>query len=177
MNEFITKYTRSSILISILLIVLSIFLIFTPTLSLNVIVIAIGVALAITGIFHTVSYFSTPQELKIFSFELAIGIILLLVGLLFIFNPGVVEGFLAFIIGAWIIFKSITSIQLALNMKNSTDKWIVTLILAIFTLIIGVVMLFNPFTASILVSACGIMLLISEVANIIEVITIRKYVK
>ena len=177
MKDFIKNYSRNSILISALLIILSIFLIFTPSISLKVIVIAIGVIIAANGVLHTASYFSTPQDLKMFSFELAMGIISLIVGLVFIFNPDIVNTFISFIIGAWIILKSITSLQLAFNMKSSTDKWLITLILSIFTLILGIVMLFNPFASNILVSACGIVLLVCEIANIIEIITIKKYVK
>ena len=178
MNDFITKYSRNSIIISVLIIVFSLFLIFSPTVSITIIVVIIGIILAANGIMHILTYFSSPKELKMFSFELAIGVILLLVGLVFIFKPEIINSFLAFIIGTWVILKSITSIQLALNMKNSTDKWHIPLILAIFTFIIGIVMLFNPFaTSSILVSACGTVLLLSEIANIIEVSTFKKYVK
>lgn len=177
MQNFVAKYSRNSILISIALITLSLFLIFSPSVSLKIIVISIGVILAANGILHTTSYFSTPQELKMFSYELAMGIICLIIGLLFIFNPNIVNTFLSFVVGAWVILKSITSIQLALNMKSSTDKWFITLLIAIFTLILGIIMLFNPFTTDILVCACGIVLLVSETANIIEVLAIRKYVK
>lgn len=177
MQDFIIKYSRNSILISIALIILSLFLIFSPSISLKVIVIAIGVIIAASGILHTVSYFSTPQELKMFSYELTMGIVSLIVGIIFIFNPDIVNTFLSFIVGAWIILKSITSIQLALNMKSSTDKWFVMLLVALFTLILGVVMLFNPFTADILVCACGVVLLISELANIMEILAIKKYLK
>lgn len=177
MNNFISKYSTNSILISLFLIIVSLFLIFIPTVSLNVIVITIGIILTANGIFHTISYFSSPKELKMFSFELAMGVISLLVGLVFIFNPGVVNGFLSFIIGVWIILKSITSLQLALNMKTYTDKWVLSFLLALLTFVLGTVLLFNPFTASILVMACGIMLLITEVANIIEISTMKKYIK
>ncbi len=177
MQDFINKYSTNSILISVLLIILSMFLIFNPTMSLNVIVVIIGIILTVNGIVHTVSYFSSSKELKMFSVELAIGVISLLVGLVFIFNPSVVQEFLAFIIGAWIILKSITSIQLALNMRESTNKWFITLILAIFTFILGIILILKPFATSILISACGVMLLISEVANIIEVATMKKYIQ
>lgn len=177
MQDFINKYSTNSILISVLLIILSMFLIFNPTMSLNVIVVIIGIILTVNGIVHTVSYFSSSKELKMFSVELAIGVISLLVGLVFIFNPSVVQEFLAFIIGAWIILKSITSIQLALNMRESTNKWFIALILAIFTFILGIILILKPFATSVLISACGVMLLISEVANIIEVATMKKYIQ
>lgn len=177
MGDFIKKYSKNSILLSLLLIVLSLFLIFSPSISFKVIVIVLGIALAINGVFHTVSYFSTPQDLKAFSFELAMGVISLLLGILFIFNPSVVETFISFVVGAWIVLNSITSIQLAFNMKSATDKWVITLLLAIFTFILGIILFFNPFATSIIVAACGIMLLVSEIANIVEVYTMLRFIK
>lgn len=177
MSDFVKKYGRNSILISVLLIVLSLFLIFAPSTSLKIIVMGIGIILAANGVFHMVSYFSSPQELKILSYELAIGVISLLIGIIFIFNPTIVDTFISYIIAGWIILKSITSIQLAFNMKASTDKWVITLILAIFTLLLGIVLLFNPFATAALISACGIILLISEIANILEVSNMMYYIK
>lgn len=177
MKDFAKKYGRNSILISILIIVLSLFLIFNPSTSLNVIMIAIGIVLAINGIFHTYSYLSSPKELQMFSFELTEGVISIIIGIIFIFNPSIINTFLSIIIGSWIILKSINSIQLAINVKDSTDKWAIVLIVAFLTLFAGVIILFNPFTASALVTACGIMLLIFEVINIIETVSVMKYIK
>ena len=177
MADFIKKYGRNSILISVLLIILSLFLIFSPTTSLNVIMIAIGVILAVNGIFHSIAYFSGPKELKMFSFELTEGVLSLIIGIIFIFNPSIINTFLSLIIGAWIILKSITSIQLSLNIRESTSNWILMLVVSIVTLFLGIIMLFNPFAANILVTACGIMLLIFETINIVETISMIRFVK
>lgn len=177
MADFIKKYGRNSILISVLLIILSLFLIFSPTTSLNVIMIAIGVILAVNGIFHSIAYFSGPKELKMFSFELTEGVLSLIIGIIFIFNPSIINTFLSLIIGAWIILKSITSIQLSLNIRESTSNWILMLVVSIVTLFLGIIMLFNPFATNILVTACGIMLLIFETINIVETISMMRFVK
>ena len=84
MQDYIKKYSRTSLVVSILLIVLALFLIFKPNTSLNVIMILVGLALAVNGAYHTFSYFQGPRELKIFSLELVVGIISLLFGLVFI---------------------------------------------------------------------------------------------
>lgn len=177
MESFVQKYGRNSILISLLLIALSLFLIFNPATSLNVIMIIIGIILTVNGIFHTVSYFSSPRELQFFSFELTEGIISLIIGIIFIFNPGIINTFLSIIIGSWIILQSITSIQLAFNMKNTTNHWIAFFIIPIATLLLGIVMLFTPFAADVLIIACGIILLFFEITSIVETATIIHYLK
>lgn len=177
MTDFVKKYGRNSILISVLLIILSLFLIFSPNTSLNVIMIAIGLILTVNGVFHTIAYFTGPKELKMFSFELTEGVLSLIIGIIFVFNPGIINTFLSLIIGAWIILKSITSIQLSLNIRSSTNNWILMLIVSIVTLILGIVMLFNPFATSILVTACGIMLFIFETINIIETVSMMRFIR
>lgn len=177
MKDFLKKNGRNSILVSILLVVLSLFLIFSPNTSLKIIMMALGIVLAINGIFHMVSYFSATKELKMFSFELTLGVISLIIGLIFIFNPDIINTFLSIIIGGWIILQSISSIELAMNMKDSTSHWFVLLIISIVTLLIGVVLLFNPFAGTILVTACGMMLLIFEIINIAETSVMMYYIK
>ena len=113
-----------------------------------------------------------------FSFKLVEGILSLLFGLVFIFNPNIINTFLSIIIGAWIILKSVTSIQISMAMRDySKDRARLILIISIVTLIVGIVMLFNPFASSILISACGFILLIFEFVNIVETISVVKWIK
>ena len=70
MQEFIKKYSKNTLLISVLLLILSIFLMLKPLSSINVIVRLFAGIIVIDGIIHIVSYFKTPQEFKIFSFAL-----------------------------------------------------------------------------------------------------------
>lgn len=178
MKDFVKTYSKNSILTSILLIVLALFLIFKPSASLNFLMIVIGIVLAINGAYHTISYFRSSKELKMFSFELVEGILSLLFGLVFIFNPNIINTFLSIIIGAWIILKSVTSIQISMAMRDySKDRARLILIVSIVTLIVGIVMLFNPFASSILISACGFILLIFEFVNIVETISLIKWIK
>lgn len=178
MNDFAKQYGRNSIIFSILLIVLSLFLIFSPTASLNAIMVVSGIALLIIGFLRAFAYFSGPKELKVFNFELTEGVLFIIVGLIFLFNPTIVTSILSIIIGAWIILKSVTSIQLAVSLKSTTNKWAVTLIFSILTLIAGIIMIFNPFaTSEALIMICGIMLLSFEIINIVEVASMMHYIK
>lgn len=168
--DYIKKYAKNSLVVSILLIVLSLFLIIKPAQSLNFIMICLGCIVVLNGIIHTISYFTTPSEFKTFSFELVQGIICIVLGLVFILNPELINSFLPFIIGAWIIIESIVKIQLAFNVKDiQNSNWLLMLGLAIITLLLGIIIIFNPFATAITITTlCGIMLLISEVMNIGE---------
>lgn len=176
MKDLLKKFAKSSLVISIVLIILALFLIFKPTESLNFIVILIGIVLAILGIMHMISYFSSSKEFKSLSFELIEGIAYICTGILLIINPNLINEFLATLVGAWMIIQSIIRFQFAFNLKAIDNKgWAVMLILSIITFILGVVIIFNPFATLIAVTTiCGIMLLISELINIYESICLLR---
>lgn len=179
MIDYMKRYAKGSIVLSICLIVLSLFLIFKPDISLSVLFICFGCFLLIIGIMHTISYFSSPKEFKAFSFELVEGIIYIILGLVLIFNPNIIKAFLPIIIGCWMIINSIVRFQLAFNLKSSDNpSWGLILILSFVTLILGIVMIINPFASmAILTTICGIMLLASELINVFESISMMKFLK
>lgn len=174
METFIKKYSKHSLIISILLLILSLFLIMKPAESLQFIVVFLGCTIILDGVIHTISYFSTPQEFKIFSFELIQGVLAIILGLVFVANPTLITGILPFIIGAGIIIESIVRFQFALNVRNvEHSNWFILVLVAILTAAIGLLIIFNPFGTAIAITLlAGILLLVSEVINIIESIYI-----
>lgn len=176
MIDTLKKFAKSSLAISIVLIIFALLLIFRPAQSLTFIVICLGVILAATGIYHMFSYFTSTKEMKAFSFELIEGIISLCIGLLLIAKPNLINEFLATLVGAWIIIQSVLRFQFSFNLKASDNKnWLLMLVLSVLTFILGIMIIFNPFaTIAAVTTICGIMLLISEVINIIEAISLLK---
>ena len=179
MKDFILKYSKDSLLVSIVLIVLSLFLIFKPGLSINIVMIALGCVLAFYGIVQTISYFSHSKEIEFFNFQLVVGILCLLAGIVFIFNPSFINSILLLVIGVWVVIESITSLQLALNLKNTgSTNWLLILLLSILTFILGMIIVINPFQAlEAAVSICGGLLLVSEVVKVFEIVYMMKMIK
>ncbi len=181
MKDFILKYSKDSLLVSIVLIVLSLFLIFKPGLSINIVMMALGCILAFYGIVQTISYFSHIKEIELFNFQLVVGILCLLAGMVFIFNPSFINSILLLAIGVWVVIESITSLQLALNLKNansSNSNWILLLILSIITFILGLLIVINPFQAlETAVSICGGLLLVSELIKVFETVYMMRMIK
>lgn len=170
MDVVFKKYMKSSVFVSILLVILSLFLIFKPAYVIDFTMIFLGMIVIINGFIHTVSYFSTQKEFRGYSFELIEGILCMIVGLLFILVPNKISSFLSIILGLWIIVESLFKIQLAFNIKTKDNKdWLVLVIISIITIIIGLVMILNPFSSIITITSfAGIVLLISETINLVE---------
>lgn len=170
MSSFIRKYSANTLVVSVLLLILSVFLIAKPVASLKFVMIFLGCIAVVDGIIHIVSYISTTPEFRSLSFELVEGILGVILGFAVIFNPDVIVSFLPFIVGIWIIAEGIIKFQFAFNIKGSqTGNWIVLLLISMLTIICGFIVVFNPFgTAIAITSLAGIFLLVSEIANIIE---------
>lgn len=170
MLEAIEKYEKTSIATSILLIILSFFLIFNPSASLKFIVIVLGICLTVMGIVHFVSYFTSNREEKTISVELIAGTVFTIIGLFLIFKPSIFNQFLGIIVGAWLIIQFIVKFQFAFNLKSAgSPTWSMMLISSLCHLVIGLIMLFNPFGSAVaLTTVAGVILLISEIGNIVE---------
>ena len=179
MTENIIKYIKSSIAISLLLIIFSFFLIFAPEASLSLIMRILGIILLFTGVLHIINYFSEFKEFKTISVQLIIGVLAFIVGLTIIFNPLVVHDILIILIGSWIIIESVIKFQIALRAKAfGLTFWLFPLLTSIVSFLLGVLILFNPFnTIMLITTVCGIGLLISELVNLVQDIYILKSVK
>ncbi len=170
MLDSIRKYEKFSIAISILLIIFSFYLIFKPEVSLNFMVIIIGATLALTGIVHIVSYFTADKEFRTMSMELIEGTLYSVIGIFLIFKPNLLNEFLGIIVGAWQLIQFIIKFQFAFNLKSATSPaWSIMLISALAHLIFGILILFNPLATILAITTIsGIILLITEITNIIE---------
>ena len=170
MLDVIKKYEKTSIATSILLIILSLFLIFKPEASLNFIVIVIGVFLALIGIVHMVSYFTSNSTDKTISTELIEGTLYTVIGLFLIFKPNILNQFLGVIVGVWQIIQFIVKFQFAFNLKSlATPSWSLMLITSLLHLVFGLVIIFNPFESVVaMTTVAGVTLLVTEVSNIVE---------
>lgn len=170
MQEYLKKYAKHSIVNSIVVVILALFLIFKPIQSLNFVVILIGVVLLLNGIRHAISYFSTSNEYRSMSFELLQSIIYVIPGLIFIFNPGVINDFVNYIIGIWLIIESVFKLQISLNLKSmENEKWKSSLIIPIITAILGIIIIFTPFSVvATALTITGILLLISQIVSLVE---------
>lgn len=170
MLDNIKKYEKTSIATAILLIIFSLFLIFKPQASLNFIVIVIGAFLAMVGIIHIVSYFSSNKEFRAISTELIEGTLYTVIGIFLIFKPSILNEFLGIIIGTWLIIQFIIKFQFAFNLKSlSLPVWSLMLVSSLLHLVFGLVMIFNPFGSMIAITTiAGIILLVTEIGNIVE---------
>ncbi len=186
MKNYIKKLGVASICISILLIIISLFMINKPVETIAVVIVLLGYVLVIDGLIHFVSYFNIKDEYRYFSFELAESIIYIILGFLIVRYANTVETILPTVVGIWIVIQGINEIQIAFNIRGIRGiEWGMVLLLSLVSIALGVGIIFKPnLSFDIMIRLAGAILLYSQIITlydniyfIIQVKDVKKEIK
>lgn len=138
---------KSVILYSIVVIILGIILILYPNTSTQMICYIIAGLIIFSGVVNLVRYFSTDFEFS-YKYDLFNGILLCVIGLFMIIRSDVVIMMIPLIFGFFLIIDGIVNMRRAFQLKNyQYNYWNIDFILAILLLVLGIIMILNPFAA------------------------------
>lgn len=178
MKDIIKKKEIKGILGSLLLIVLSIFLMLKPIEIIGSLIKVIGMILLICGVFDFANYFVNKKEENLFDYGLVKGIIEITIGVLFIFKYDLLINLFPCILGLIIVFINIFKLQTAISLKEFESNYMTGVIISSLSIILGLVIVINPFeTLEVVIIVSGAVLLISELSNIIYSISVLKFFK
>lgn len=125
--------------------VAGILLIWLESLVTTVMTYALGILLAAGGVWFLVCYFKSEIAVRLAGKDMAIGLILLLAGILLLFSPNFLEDVLPSVWGLSLIFGGFLKIQYAFDEKSvRVKRWWIMLIFAAVSLIIGVLAFLRP---------------------------------
>lgn len=177
MKEKFNETINSIILSSVISFILGLIMIIFPKTSLE----TIGIMIAIYIIIHgCVLIFLDIKASKVYvPFNgLLSGILSLLFGILILCKPSILPVIFTFIIGIWMIASSINNIDIAAKISKTNLPWVPILLFGMLDLLAGVIMVFNPFEASISITLfSGIMLVIHSIINVIDMIILKRDAK
>ena len=167
------------IVMSVIFILGGITMIAAPDISAEVICSAAGICAAVFGAVKLVSYFSKDLFRLAFQFDLAAGILLLILGTAMAARPRMFLGMIGFIFGIGAMADGLLKIQTALDAKAfGVSKWWLILAAAIITGIVGLMLTIDPLSgASAAAVLMGISLLAEGILNLITVLTAVKIVR
>lgn len=174
MKERFNSTINSIIVSSILALVIGLIMVFFPAISVNTIGIMVSVFIILHGIVLVYMDFKAAQHNVPYDGLLS-GIISILLGALLLCKPSLVSVMLVFIIGIWILLSSINNIRIAVNLSKTDLPWVFILLLGILDLFAGIIVIFNPFEATIsLTLFSGIMIIVHSVINIVDMTMLKK---
>ncbi|HIS65101.1 MAG TPA: DUF308 domain-containing protein, partial [Candidatus Avoscillospira avistercoris] len=163
---------RFYILLSSVLILLGLVVTIWPLQSLYTICCLIGGVSILFGVAKLVSYFTKDSTGLAFQFDLVMGALALVFGIILCFHPGNVLSLLQLLIGLFILIDGLLKLRTALDARRmGLNRWWSVLAAALLSAAAGLLLIFNPFAgARALMTLLGITLIIEGVQNLFVVI-------
>lgn len=161
---------NTSIITSVVILVLGIFLFIQPDTIINMISIILGGIIIVPGIISLVDYFKNKNQASLIS-----GIVTMLIGLILIINTKLVAGILPFILGIYFIISGITRLQYALQLKKQKINYTTSLVFSLLIIICGALFIINPFGGALVITkVMGIFMVIYSLLDLANTIVIKK---
>ena len=156
------------IVMSVLFCVLGVVLLFTPGVSALWIGRLLGIGLILFGDIKLVGYFSRDLFRLAFQYDLAFGLLLMVLGIVTLSHPGDALSFLCVMFGIPVLADGLFKIQIAMDSRQfGIRNWWLVLVLAALTCVVGVVLVFRPMTGvRALTALMGLSLLCDGVLNL-----------
>ena len=156
------------IVMSVLFCVLGVVLLFTPGVSALWIGRLLGIGLILFGAIKLVGYFSRDLFRLAFQYDLAFGLLLMVLGIVTLSHPGDALSFLCVMFGIPVLADGLFKIQIAMDSRQfGIRNWWLVLVLAALTCVVGVVLVFRPMTGvRALTARMGLSLLCDGVLNL-----------
>lgn len=141
MEKFLKKSSWSDMIVSFLFIIFGMTLIARPEFIMSMISFFLGAICVIMGLLKGVDYFSSGKN---DNYVLAISIVTIITGIVIMFCADMIASVFRILIAIWIIYSGIMNLQTTIVWKDYQSRlWLLTLILAIATIIAGIYILMN----------------------------------
>ena len=177
------KLKWNLIVMSVLYLALGIFLLMVPGTALNVVCYALGGVVLLGAVIQLVRYFLVERGIFQSQLTLISGLVCLALGGFLILRSDIVVRILPIVFGLFVIFDSLGRVQSALELRRcGYGSWKGFLLLALLSVVLGVVMIVAPFGAmESLVMAIGVILIIEGSLNLLSalytMLAVRRFVK
>lgn len=156
------------LLLSIAYILLGVLLLVMPETSLLWICYAFGVVVLITGIFCLIRYARLRGISFAAPFFLVAGVITAGLGLFALAQPQVVASFLPVTFGLFILIDGCSRVGSAMDLaRRHGERWWMMLLFSVLSILLGVLLIWQPFDAAVsAVMLCGILLIVEGAVNL-----------
>lgn len=175
MQKKLNSFINSSIIISLAFFVLGLVFLTMPSLSLDIIRWIIAIGSLIIGALLIAADLGRNRAMPFFSTTL-IGVVLLVIGLIFIRHERVMDIF-PIVLGAIFIVNAFSSSRLTLALRGTPAGKYAT-ITTILAIICGILLIANPWEGNIsMMIFAGIMMIVYSVSTFADMVVLKKNVK
>lgn len=165
MKDYLKQIKGEFLLSSVMCILLGIVLIFWGDKTLLMLGWIFGAILVLIGVVNLIGFFLTSMVNKVTG---VLGAAVLFIGIWVLLDPGVVASMVPVVIGVILIFHGVKAVTVALESRQYGDsRWIVGVILAAISLLLGALCILNAFhLMKMAFAGIGIALIYNGASNI-----------
>ena len=147
MKSVIQDMKHNYFINAVIMVILGIVLVIWPHILGVMLCYLLGGALIVMGIFQLISFLRGERLGFYNKFVMMMGIVLVLLGIWICAQPRIVLSIIPVVVGIIVLIHGLMDIQYTLDIKKAgSEKWWIALIAAVLTLIVGLLLVLNPFT-------------------------------
>ena len=156
-----------AILTGVLYILLGIVALVVPETMQKTLGYVIGIVLIVAGLISIICYLLSDAKENYYHNEFVFGLVGMVLGAAVLYKVEVIISLIPFILGILVLFSGCSKLQDAIDLKRlGYGSWIGMLVVAVINIILGIVLICNPFQAAIvLFRVLGVGLIISGVSD------------
>lgn len=175
MRAFIEKLKNLSIITMIASAVIGIILLARPDEALYTVSMLCGITIVALGIGAAISYFANDRNV----FLIILSVIAIITGIIICVKYKSIVSILLFLFGIFILIGGIINMITSFDAKiNGLGDWIVSFILSAVSVIMGLIIVINPFDSSLaVIRLLGVSLIVYAVLDLVAFIQVRKVAK
>nr|WP_326184264.1 DUF308 domain-containing protein [uncultured Oscillibacter sp.] len=179
MNGLFKRIKTNALVTAALYAVLGAVLLLWPELSTSVLCTALGLILLVCGLIDIAVFLRCRDGSLYAAAHLVIGVILAAVGVWLMARPTLVAVIIPRIIGVLICIHGVSDLGDAVTLrKNGSPRWTAALLLGLVTLVLGAVLVFDPFEAfTTVVRIIGVFLIYDGVSDIWITVQVSRTVR
>ena len=159
-------------------VVLGVILVMFPSQTQKLISYVLAVSLIVLGIVNLIQYLKTEANAAVDRYDLVFGFSGIIGGILIIINVDKFAILILIILGFMILISGILKLQSSINlMRLKATSWHIPFFLALVNIVLGIILLINPFEEGTFFFLLGIAFIFSGVTDIIVTIMVSMRVK
>ncbi len=155
--------------VSALVVAMGLCLMIWPDVSVKVICLTLGIVAVLCGVIKLAGYFSNDLYRLAFQFDLALGVLTIVLGALLLAYPQGIIGVLPVLAGVFVLIESVLRLQTSIDARHfGMRRWWLILAVSAGGAALGILMLLHPFESGrVLVRMMGLTLAVDGAESLL----------
>ena len=170
-NKKNTNYSKEELTRTLIMGLVGLILVLMPDTLNKILGILVGVVLLVMGLINIYNYIQSKVG---FTSSLVSGILYTLLGIIILISPGSVVRSIAIGIGIVLAITGLSKVKMSFTLKSINTNWIGTLIIGIIITILGMILIFNPFSGDAITKFAGAFLVVVAIFDLIDNYILQK---